>query len=76
MPQDIVTMNWRIRIVDGATGEQSEISPVFPRHADAAQGRISILAAVGKALLGLAVVVIEYQAEAAPPLRARRRAGP
>jgi len=33
----------------------SEISLVFPRHADAEQGRISILAPVGTALLGLAV---------------------
>jgi regulator of nucleoside diphosphate kinase len=55
VPRDIVTMNSRIRFADEATGEESEISLVFPRHADAEQGRISILAPVGTALLGLSV---------------------
>ena len=55
VPRDIVTMNSRIRFADEATGEESEISLVFPRHADAEQGRISILAFVGTALRGLSV---------------------
>jgi regulator of nucleoside diphosphate kinase len=55
VPHDIVTMNSRIRFADEVTGEESEISLVFPRHADAEQGRISILAPVGTALLGLSV---------------------
>lgn len=50
-----VTMNSHIRVVDEATGERSEISLVFPRHADTEQGRTSILAPIGAALLGVAV---------------------
>lgn len=55
VPHDVVTMNSRIRFADEVTGEESEISLVFPHHADAEQGRISILAPVGTALLGLSV---------------------
>ena len=55
VPPNVVTMNSRIRFADEETGEESEISLVFPRHADTEQGRISILAPVGPALLGLSV---------------------
>jgi regulator of nucleoside diphosphate kinase len=55
MPPDVVTMNSRVRFADEETGEESEIQLVFPRHADAEQNRVSILAPVGTALLGLSV---------------------
>ncbi|RIK97211.1 MAG: nucleoside diphosphate kinase regulator [Proteobacteria bacterium] len=55
MPADVVTMNSRVRFADVDSGEESEISLVFPRHADPEAGRISILAPVGSALLGLSV---------------------
>lgn len=55
MPPDVVTMNSRVRFADIETGQESEFSLVFPRHADAEQGRISILAPIGTALLGLSI---------------------
>jgi len=55
VPPDVVTMNSRVRFADEETGEESEIQLVFPRHADAEQNRVSILAPVGTALLGLSV---------------------
>lgn len=55
MPPDVVTMNSRVRFADEETGEETEISLVFPRHADPEQNRVSILAPVGTALLGLSI---------------------
>lgn len=55
MPPDVVTMNSRVRFADVETGQESEITLVFPRHADAEQGRVSILAPIGTALLGLSI---------------------
>jgi regulator of nucleoside diphosphate kinase len=55
MPADVVTMNSRVRFADEDSGEETEVSLVFPRHADPEAGRISILAPVGSALLGLTV---------------------
>ena len=55
MPPDVVTMNSQIRFSNAASGEESEITLVFPDDADAGQGRISILAPVGMALIGLTV---------------------
>jgi regulator of nucleoside diphosphate kinase len=52
---DVVTMNSRARFVDADLGEEVEITLVYPHDADAAQGRVSVLAPVGAALLGLAV---------------------
>ncbi|WP_035055885.1 nucleoside diphosphate kinase regulator [Andreprevotia chitinilytica] len=55
MPADVVTMNSRVRVVDAATGEERELTLVYPRDANFEQGQISILAPVGSALLGLSV---------------------
>lgn len=55
VPPGVVTMNSRVRFADEETGEEREIGLVFPRHADAELGRVSILAPVGTALLGLSV---------------------
>lgn len=55
MPPDVVTMNSRVRFADVETGEESEISLVFPRQANIEEGRVSILAPIGSALLGLSV---------------------
>ena len=52
---DVVTMNSRARFVDEDRDEELEVTLVYPRHADLAQGRISVLAPVGAALLGLTV---------------------
>jgi regulator of nucleoside diphosphate kinase len=50
---DVVTMNSRVLFADESTGECREITIVDLRYADAAQGRVSVLAPVGTALLGL-----------------------
>lgn len=55
VPPDVVTMNSRIVYEDCATGVRREVHLVYPRDADPARGRISILAPVGSALLGLRV---------------------
>lgn len=53
VPPDVVTMNSRVRYTDESSGETREVSVVYPQHADGSDGRISVLAPVGAALLGL-----------------------
>jgi regulator of nucleoside diphosphate kinase len=53
LPHDVVTMNSRVLFQDESTGERREITIVYPQDAHASEGRISILAPVGTALLGL-----------------------
>ena len=48
IPPDVVTMNSRVRFEDLDTG-------VYPKDADVNEGRVSVLAPVGSALLGLSV---------------------
>lgn len=55
LPPDVVTMNSRIRFADEESGEESEVTLVYPSEADASSGRISVLAPIGTALLGLTV---------------------
>lgn len=55
IPADVVTMNSRVRLLDMSKGEELNYTLVFPRDADAATGKISILAPVGTALLGYRV---------------------
>ncbi|OHB62019.1 MAG: transcription elongation factor GreAB [Planctomycetes bacterium RBG_13_46_10] len=52
---DIVTMNSRVRLKDMDTYEEMVFKIVFPPDADIDQGRISVLAPVGTALLGYKV---------------------
>lgn len=54
LPNDVITVNSTARFTDEATNEQFEITLVYPDKADGA-GRISVLAPVGSALLGLSV---------------------
>ena len=54
IPPNVATMNSRLRFEDQATGETREVTIVFPQDADAANGKVSVLAPVGTALLGLA----------------------
>jgi regulator of nucleoside diphosphate kinase len=53
VPADVVTMNSRVRYTDETDGRTRIVSLVYPRHANAAVGKISVLAPVGTALLGL-----------------------
>lgn len=55
IPADVVTMNSHVRFVDTATGEYLTYWLVFPEHADASEGKISILSPVGSALIGYRV---------------------
>lgn len=53
MPQNIVRMHSRVTYaIDGVKGEH-EVQLVFPDEADASAGKVSVLAPVGAALLGL-----------------------
>ena len=55
MPPDAITMNSIARFRDEATGEERELTLVYPRDADGSADKVSILAPVGSALLGLRV---------------------
>jgi regulator of nucleoside diphosphate kinase len=55
MPSDVITMNTTARFRNVDSGETREMSLVYPGEADVAAGRVSILAPVGSALLGLSV---------------------
>jgi regulator of nucleoside diphosphate kinase len=52
MPPHVVTMNSLVEIRDFATGDVEAYQLVYPRDADAASRRLSILAPMGTALLG------------------------
>lgn len=52
IPPDVVTMNSRVRLKDLDSGRESIYVLVFPRDADVAQGRISVLAPIGTAIIG------------------------
>jgi regulator of nucleoside diphosphate kinase len=55
VPEGLVTMGSRVEFEDQRTGKRRTIQLVFPSEADAAAGRVSVLAPVGAALLGLSV---------------------
>ena len=55
VPSDVVTMNSRVCLVDLDTGEEEVYTVVFPDEANAGQGRISVLAPIGTAMLGYEV---------------------
>ena len=53
IPKNVVTMNSRLIYSDESTGQTREVELVYPSEADPVAGRISVLAPVGCALLGL-----------------------
>lgn len=53
MPGNVVRMHSRVTYIDEGTGQRREVELVFPEQADPARARISVLAPVGCALLGL-----------------------
>jgi regulator of nucleoside diphosphate kinase len=62
LPADVVTMNSRVRVTDLDTGTQTVYTLSFPRDADIAQDRVSVLAPIGTFLLGCrAGAVIDVQ---------------
>jgi regulator of nucleoside diphosphate kinase len=55
VPGDVISMNSTARFLDENSGEERELTLVYPRDATGEPGRVSILAPVGSALLGLRV---------------------
>lgn len=55
VPPTVVTMNSEVAYEDCATGERRRVRVVFPNEADAARGRVSVMAPIGSALIGLSV---------------------
>jgi regulator of nucleoside diphosphate kinase len=52
---DIVTMNSRVGFEDLDDGEEVELTLVYPKDADVDEGKVSVLAPIGSALLGLSI---------------------
>ncbi|MFC3549920.1 nucleoside diphosphate kinase regulator [Lysobacter cavernae] len=55
MPADVITMNSTARFRDESNGDERELTLVYPKDADGSADKVSILAPVGSALLGLRV---------------------
>jgi len=55
IPPNVITMNSRVCLEDLDTHEEMIYTLVFPRDADMAQAKISILAPIGTAMLGYRV---------------------
>lgn len=55
MPPNVVTMNSTVRFTLLETGKGSTLTLVYPKEMDGSGDKVSILAPVGIALLGLAV---------------------
>lgn len=55
IPGDVITMNSSIIYEDLSTGRLRPIQLVYPRDANISEGRVSVLAPLGSALLGLKV---------------------
>jgi regulator of nucleoside diphosphate kinase len=72
VPADVVTMHSEVECEDIASGEQHVLTLVFPSEADVERARVSVLAPVGSALLGLSVgQSIDWQAPGGRPLKLR-----
>lgn len=52
-PSDVAGMNSAVEFVDEAHGKPRTVQLVYPRDADIAAGRISVLTPVGAGLIGL-----------------------
>lgn len=62
VPSDVVTMNSKVVLYDLDTSKQIAYTLVFPRDANIDEGRISVLAPLGTAILGYSVgATIEWQ---------------
>lgn len=55
IPADVITMNSTARMLDESDGSERELTLVYPKDADGRPDRVSILAPVGSALLGLRI---------------------
>ncbi|HWH71364.1 MAG TPA: nucleoside diphosphate kinase regulator [Candidatus Sulfotelmatobacter sp.] len=67
VPPDVVTMNSKARVRDVATDEEMTYTLVFPEQANIEQGKISVVAPIGTAMLGQRVGdEFEWQVPAGP----------
>ena len=72
IPAGVVTMHSRVECEDIANGEDHVLTLVYPNEADVERGRVSVLAPVGSALLGLSVgQSIDWQAPGGRALKLR-----
>jgi regulator of nucleoside diphosphate kinase len=55
VPKDVVTMNSTVRFVDEESGKEFERTLCYPGEATGGADKVSILAPLGSALLGLSV---------------------
>jgi len=55
MPEHVVRMHSTVECEDEDTGKRYHLTLVYPHEADVATGRVSVLAPVGSALIGLSV---------------------
>jgi regulator of nucleoside diphosphate kinase len=55
IPADVITMNTQASMVDLESSEEMVYTLVFPEDADPIQGKISVLAPIGTAMLGYRV---------------------
>lgn len=55
LPNDVVAMNTLVRYADVETDKESEFTLVFPQDASIDAKKISVLAPIGSALIGLKV---------------------
>jgi regulator of nucleoside diphosphate kinase len=62
IPMDAITMRSKVRLKDLERGKEMIYSLVFPNEADVDEGRISVLAPVGTAMIGYRVGdIIEWE---------------
>jgi regulator of nucleoside diphosphate kinase len=52
LPADRVAMGSTVTYVEEPSGVRCRVTLAYPQHADAAQGRISVLSRIGLALIG------------------------
>ena len=72
MPGDVITMNSTARFRDEDSGDERELTLVYPKDADGSPGKVSILAPVGSALLGLRIgATIEWPVPGGRTIRLR-----
>ncbi len=55
IPPDVITLNSTVHLVDLEANDEMVYTLVFPEDADVAQGKISVLAPIGTAMLGYRV---------------------
>lgn len=55
VPADVITMNSKVALLDLDTQEEEIYTLVYPENANTAEGKVSILAPIGTAMLGYRV---------------------